>query len=128
MGRSSMEEFLDRYPPPERPDADRENNPADVPRSAPSRAPIEDRIDLHGYTVEAAREELDRFIKRSIQAGRGKVLIIHGKGSTPGSEAPLRRMVRGYLEKNPLIGATGVADVRDGGRGATWAMIRQRSR
>jgi DNA-nicking Smr family endonuclease len=122
-----MEEYLRRYPPPSQPEAERDSAPMGPPIPA-ERRPAEATVDLHGCTVEEGRARLDQFIKASIQAGRSKVLIVHGKGVTPGSDSPLRRMVRDYLEQNPYVGKTGIPGSNEGGRGATWAVIRQRSR
>lgn len=122
--KNPMEDFLDKYPPPAEPDGERESAVQTIRPVRPERRPIDDTIDLHGLTVEEATQRLDSFIKASVSAGYGKVLIVHGKGSTPESIAPLRRLVQRYLEQNPHVGSTGFADVKDGGRGATWAIIR----
>ena len=122
-----MEEYLRRYPPPAEPEADRDS-PPETPPTPAERRPTEATLDLHGCTVDEGKTRLEQFIKASLQAGRTKVLIVHGKGATLGSDSPLRRMVRSYLEQNPYVGKTGIPGNKEGGRGATWAVIRQRSR
>lgn len=119
-----MEEYLEKYPPAPDPDRDSDDEGGATVRLRPEKRPIDDTIDLHGMTVEDAERALDAFVKRSVSAGYGKVLIVHGKGTDLGQRAPLRELVQRYVERNPHIGTTGAADVKDGGRGATWAIIR----
>ena len=131
MNRHPMDVFLERYPPT--PDVIRENDltgrgvhPDE--RLAPRRLPIERTIDLHGLTLEEAQLQLDRFLLSAQAEGILKVLIVHGKGNHSESMSVLKRFVRDFLEKNPNVGATGTPPIREGGSGATWAVIRQRSR
>lgn len=119
-----MEDYLDKYPPAPDPDRDRDDTDGASVRLRPERRSIDDTIDLHGMTVEDAERALDAFVKRAVSAGYGKVLIVHGKGNDLGVKSPLRSLVQRYVERNPHIGTTGSAEVKDGGRGATWAIIR----
>lgn len=84
-------------------------------------------LDLHGMTGEEARIALNRFIQKSYQSGAKKILIIHGKGNHTKGEAVLKPLVRSVLELSPYIGDMGTPERRDGGSGATWAVVRQRS-
>ncbi|MBN2657207.1 MAG: Smr/MutS family protein [Spirochaetales bacterium] len=84
-------------------------------------------LDLHGMTADEARIALNRFIRRSYSTGARKILIIHGKGNHTKGEAVLKPLVRSILELSPYIGDTGTPERRDGGSGATWAVVRQRS-
>ena len=127
MDSHMMDRLLDRYPPPGDFDKD-EAFESQEPRRSPKRLPVERTIDLHGHTAESAVAALDGFIRDALTAGVKKVLIIHGKGSVPGSEGVLKTVVREYLEGSPSVGATGVPGIELGGSGATWALIRQRSR
>ena len=46
---------------------------------------VQGHVDLHGLTVDAAREVFDDFLRESILAGKRTVLVIHGRGlSSPG--------------------------------------------
>lgn len=84
-------------------------------------------LDLHGMTGEEAERELTLFIRRSYNAGARKILIIHGKGNHTKGESVLKPLVKSVLEMSPYIGDTGTPERRDGGSGATWAAVRQRS-
>lgn len=55
-------------------------------------------LDLHGYRVEEAVNELDRYIDRALLANYHEVRIIHGLG-----EGKLYRAVHDYLRKNPTV-------------------------
>jgi DNA-nicking Smr family endonuclease len=81
-------------------------------------------IDLHGLTREEAWTALDNFVSACCSRGLRKILIVHGKGNHPGSEAVLYKMVRGFVECDKRLGASGHPDARLGGSGATWAAIK----
>jgi len=101
--------------------SDSRNNP---PVSA-ARVRIDAEIDLHGMTVREAEKALDDFFRVSREMGYRKIMIIHGKGNHSSSGGVLSAWVKRYLEKNPFAGHTGKADRKDGGRGATWVMIKR---
>ncbi|MFP4113567.1 MAG: Smr/MutS family protein [Spirochaetales bacterium] len=123
--RPSFERALDRYPIVDK-DGQGEA-PGDDRRHAPSpdRLPIEDRIDLHGLTVEEALAATRSFLNDCAGRGLRKVLVIHGKGRN--GEGVLRREVRAYLERDPRTGAMGYAGGPEGGRGALWVVLRDRT-
>ena len=127
MSNNPMESFLDRYPPPEdldKPDGDR----AATARVAPDRMRVDAEIDLHGKSTDQAEAELVAFVDAALERGDRKVLVVHGKGNHEGSNSALKTMVQRFFEQNPAVGATGYPRARQGGRGATWAILRQRSR
>lgn len=127
MNSNMMDRLLDRYPPP--PDLEKDDFAGrDYEHVAPRKLPVERTIDLHGMTSTAASQELERFIAQAAKDGVRKVLVIHGKGASPGSEGILKALVRHHLEASSMVGATGHPGVELGGAGATWAVIRQRSR
>lgn len=130
MSTNPMDQFLERYPPSSDITEVRGSEVSNEDRAtvSPKRLPIDETIDLHGMTAEQATAGLDDFIGRALTDGTRKVLIVHGKGNHEGSSAALRRLVREYLERHPHVGATGVAPAQHGGTGATWAIVRQRSR
>ena len=93
-------------------------------RSLLRRLPPEDEIDLHGRTIIEAEHLLSDFIKQSKKNGLRKVLIIHGKGNHSKGGPVLPSWVKSYLETCPLCGESGSPDKRDGGRGATWVILK----
>ncbi|MEX2443840.1 MAG: Smr/MutS family protein [Alkalispirochaeta sp.] len=127
MNSNMMDRLLDRYPPP--PDLEKDDfSGRDYEHVAPRKLPIERTIDLHGLTGTDATRQLETFVAQAARDGVRKVLIVHGKGSSPGSEGVLKALVRHYLEDSPMVGATGHPGLDLGGTGATWALVRQRSR
>ncbi|MFW5743307.1 MAG: Smr/MutS family protein [Spirochaetota bacterium] len=121
--RGWMEEQLQRYPIVDK-DAqgvDEGENGAGTPLR-PEQLPVEDTIDLHGFTLAEALVETEQFVEASLAGGLRKIMIIHGKGRD--GEGVLKREVRAYLERHRRIGAMGYAKGPDGGRGALWVLLR----
>lgn len=128
MSEHPMSFFLDRYPPQNDPERERDSAGCVEPPRSPRKLPVEATLDLHGYTREEAAREIDRFIAASLQQGMRKVLFVHGKGLHGEGDAPLRNLTLSILADHPLVGTTGTPGARLGGTGATWAVLRQRSR
>jgi DNA-nicking Smr family endonuclease len=89
--------------------------------------PIEQRIDLHGLTTEAARGTLQRTVVAAGHRGVRCLLVIHGRGrhSENGASA-LRETAVAVLTTNPcaaLVRAFVTARRRDGGAGALYVLL-----
>ena len=85
-------------------------------------------IDLHNLKREEAWTALDTFFEDSARKGYEKVLIIHGKGNHTGfayGEGVLRDLVRQFIESCSHAGESGHCSNREGGRGATWVLLKQ---
>ena len=128
MNDHPMSSYLERYPPVPDPERDQVSQEQSVHRVSPRNLPVEQTIDLHGMTREQAQTELELFLTRARAEGIRKVLVIHGKGSHGEGDATLRNFTREFLERHPFVGPTGTPGIREGGSGATWAILRQRSR
>ena len=126
-----MDRWLASYPPPAKPEDDRDAGKrieAASRKALKNRKP-EETLDLHGHTREEAEKALAAFLSSARRKGLRKVLIIHGKGShSREGKAVLPGFVRDFLEKDPDAGEFGTADPANGGSGAVWVRIRQRSR
>ena len=81
-------------------------------------------IDLHGLTKEEATARLDSFVAECIRRKITKILIIHGKGNHSSTEPVLAKLVHDYIERNYHLGESGHPDKTEGGRGATWVIIK----
>lgn len=95
-------------------------------RVVKEREPITARVDLHGYTLERAREALERFIYASIERGDRLVLVITGKGD--GGRETLRAMTPMWLSSPPLralVAGVQAADKRHGGDGALYVALKR---
>jgi DNA-nicking Smr family endonuclease len=86
-------------------------------------------IDLHGLNKDEAWIALEKFFENSRSMGLEKVLIIHGKGShgscIPSGEGMLRNLSRRFIEFCPFAGESGYSTASEGGRGATWVIIKE---
>ena len=90
--------------------------------------PIEGRIDLHGMTQEQAHQALAGFIHRAWNEGRRCVLVITGKGG-PRGVGVLRQMLPRWLAgtaMRPMVLAVRNAQLKDGGDGAFYVLIKRR--
>jgi DNA mismatch repair protein MutS2 len=74
----------------------------------------EAELDLHGFTVDEALPELDRFLYEAYIAGFPSVRVIHGKGT-----GTLRWVIREQLPKHPLVKSFRPAPQEEGGSGVT---------
>jgi DNA-nicking Smr family endonuclease len=91
---------------------------------------IQDHIDLHGMNVENAKEAFESFMKASFISGKSAVLIIHGRGLSSPGEAILKNKVREWLSQSywlKRVIAYASAQWHDGGGGATYVLLRNRS-
>ena len=97
---------------------------------------IERRLDLHGYTEDEAWEAVTNFIKNAYIDSLRCVLIVTGKGrSHPEDEEIMPR--RGILkekvpqwlnsrELRPLILSISYSQIKDGGEGALYVLLRRK--
>ncbi len=75
---------------------------------------FDEEIDLRGMTVDEAVTDLAKYLDDAMLAGVSEVRIIHGKGT-----GALREGVHDYLRKHRYVSEFSLADVREGGSGAT---------
>jgi DNA-nicking Smr family endonuclease len=87
--------------------------------------PVQDELDLHGFTQAAARDQLADFIVASRDAGFRCVRIIHGKGYRSGSRGGvLKTAVDLWLRRHMDVLAFTSAKAIDGGTGALYVLLR----
>ena len=85
---------------------------------------IQDEIDLHGLNRDEARALLSGFLSEALKQGIRCIRVIHGKGlGSPGREAVLRKLVRGWLAQRIEILAYCQAKPQDGGEGALVVLL-----
>lgn len=86
--------------------------------------PREARLDLHGRTVDEARELLARFLARARDSGAKCVLVVHGKGyRSPGHAPVLKPRIAYWLAHAPGVSAYVSALPADGGTGALYVLL-----
>jgi len=87
--------------------------------------PVEDTLDLHGFTTAEASHQLQRFILQSRSTGRRSVRIVHGKGrGSPGAPV-LKTKINRWLREIPSVLAFCSSHPRDGGTGAVDVLLRK---
>jgi DNA mismatch repair protein MutS2 len=72
------------------------------------------QLDIRGWRVEAALDELDTYLNDAAMSGMSPVRILHGKGT-----GALRAAVREQLAHHPLVKSFTSAPPQEGGDGVT---------
>lgn len=72
------------------------------------------QLDMRGWRVEAALEELETYLNDAAMSGMSLVRIVHGKGT-----GALRSAVRQQLAHHPLVKSYTSAPPNEGGDGVT---------
>ena len=80
-------------------------------------------VDLHGCTLEQAREAVLQLLDEARRDGAQVVKIVHGKGQVNG-QALLKTAVNGWLRQLQPVLAFASAPARDGGNGAVLVLLR----
>lgn len=87
---------------------------------------IQSEIDLHGLTVNEARQELADFLKQAQRSRHLCVRVIHGKGRKTADKAPrLKPAVNQWLQRHRSVLAFCSARINDGGTGALYVLLRR---
>jgi DNA-nicking Smr family endonuclease len=87
--------------------------------------PVQDELDLHGYTRDQARDAVTDFLHRANRRGVRCVRIIHGVGyGSAGGEPVLRSIVHSWLVQKNEVVAFCAAGRSDGGHGALIVLLR----
>ncbi|MCX7192160.1 MAG: Smr/MutS family protein [Proteobacteria bacterium] len=91
------------------------------------RSAVQDSLDLHGHTIDAARMLLQQFLFNATQHQLRCVLVIHGKGmNSPDGYAVLRALARNWLTQHPQVLAFCAAPPESGGGGAVLILLKIR--
>jgi len=72
------------------------------------------QLDLRGWRVEDALEEVETYLNDAALAGLSFVRLLHGKGT-----GALRQAIRQQLARHPLVKSFASAAQNDGGDGVT---------
>lgn len=84
-------------------------------------------LDLHGYTLEEARAELESFLRDATSQGLRCVLVVHGKAWGTTADFPvLKSHTNAWLREWPGVLAFCSATELDGGTGAVYILLRKR--
>lgn len=84
-------------------------------------------LDLHGYTVEQARQKLAEFLHNLDRSRQSCVRIVHGKGiRSPGRQPVLKNKVAAWLANRRDVLGYCSAPAHDGGLGALYVLLKKR--
>lgn len=85
-------------------------------------------VDLHGCTVETARQAVLQLLAEAAAENLNVVKIVHGKGySQETGGSLLKTCVNGWLQQHPGVLAFCSAGARDGGTGAVLVLLKRQS-
>ncbi|MFY7697360.1 MAG: Smr/MutS family protein [Legionella sp.] len=87
--------------------------------------PWQSRIDLHGLTLDQAKQTLCDFIRQQFLKQNRCVLVIHGKGGQHGEAPILKNRINAWLRQLSEILAFHSALAKDGGSGALYVLIKK---
>jgi len=94
--------------------ADERERPS-ITRPLPEDRPeVSTQLDMRGWRVEDALEELETYLNDAVLSGMSSVRIVHGKGT-----GALRAAVRQQLARHPLVKSFASASPQEGGDGVT---------
>lgn len=87
---------------------------------------IEAQVDLHGLRRDAARVQLNGFIRDAAERGLRCVRVVHGKGlGSPGREPVLKARVHAWLVQKNEVLAFVQARPAEGGSGALVVLLKK---
>ncbi|MFQ5847063.1 MAG: endonuclease MutS2 [Candidatus Methylomirabilales bacterium] len=82
---------------------------------------VSPEVNLVGCTVEESTRRLEKYLDAAFVGGLRQVRVIHGKGT-----GMLRKGVHRYLTAHPLVEGFHLAEINQGGSGATVVALRER--
>lgn len=83
-----------------------------------------DAVDLHGSTIEEAREAVSQLISNARKNNEPSVKIVHGKGV----DSILKTCVNGWLRQIPEVLAFCSAPADQGGNGAVLVLLKKKEK
>jgi len=87
--------------------------------------PVQASLDLHGATLDDARERLDRFLHSCLAHDLRCVLVVHGKGyGSEDGESVLKSAARRWLAQLPGVIAYTESHPAQGGSGALQVLLK----
>lgn len=88
--------------------------------------PWQATLDLHGCTVDQAREAVLDILHQARDAGVQILRVVHGKGRQ-GEAALLKTCVNGWLQQMPEVLGFCSCPPKDGGTGALYVLLKRSS-
>ena len=87
---------------------------------------VEKELDLHGMTIDVARQALSRFLAKCTIQHHRCIRIIHGKGHGSKEKQPILKVKLNYwLQQRDEVLAFCSARPVDGGTGAVYILLKR---
>jgi DNA-nicking Smr family endonuclease len=87
--------------------------------------PIEHSLDLHGLTINQARQGLIAFLHECESANIRHAIIVHGKGFGSNGKPVIKPMINRWLPQVKNVLAFHSAQPKDGGNGAVYVLLKK---
>jgi len=90
---------------------------------------VQQVIDLHGLSIESARETFEYFLSEAIRHGLKCVKVIHGRGLKSKRDPTIKDYLKTWIVRamhRKWVTAFSNAVMRDGGPGATYILLRNK--
>ncbi len=89
---------------------------------------ISDELDLHGCNLKQAKQTLLYYLQETVQFEGCCVRVIHGKGHRSNNNKPvLKTKVNHWLIEHERVLAFHSAKAKDGGAGAVYVLLKNRT-
>ena len=79
---------------------------------------------MHGLNIDQARNALSEFITECQQASLSCIIVIHGKGINSTNPPILKNHTQQWLKQLDAVMAFCSAQIKDGGTGAVYVLLR----
>ena len=86
---------------------------------------VDSSLDLHGSTIDQARQLLIGFFEECRQFDHRHVIIVHGKGFRSEHKPVIKPLVNRWLREADEVLAFCSAQPKDGGTGAVYVLLRR---
>lgn len=99
-----------------------------IKRLKQGHVPWEAGLDLHGYSIDKARDQVSHFLRDARRQNMRSVILVHGKAHTQAGKSPLiKSYVNEWLRRFPGVLAFCSAQPKDGGTGAVYVLLKRDS-
>lgn len=88
---------------------------------------VDAKLDLHGFTTEEAKKQVQNFLQEALYSNYRVVLIIHGKGRHKDTPV-LKSKLNSWLRQLSVVLAFCSAHSAHGSRGAVYVLLKRATR
>jgi len=103
-------------------------NPVTIEKLKNGEFSVQKTLDLHGLSIDSARESFEGFISNSIKSGLNCVKVVHGRGLKSKNVPVLKEKLKVWIIRamnRKWVMAFSSARMCDGGPGATYILLKK---